>query len=73
MSTRRALRLLAIPATFLGSGATPALAQCAMCNAAVDPGRAGRAFSLSVLFLLAVLFGLVGWLAALAVRSSSGR
>jgi drug/metabolite transporter superfamily protein YnfA len=51
-------------------GAGEALAQCAMCNTATDASAAGRAYSVSVLFLLGTLAAVVGWLVCLAVRSS---
>lgn len=65
----RWLSVLALVAT---AAPLPAGAQCAMCNTAVDAARAGRAFSVSVLFLLATLLGLVVWLAVIAARASAG-
>jgi hypothetical protein len=62
-------RLVPVLCVLLGAG--EALAQCAMCNTAADASAAGRAYSLSILFLLGTLASVVGWLVYLAVRSSS--
>lgn len=65
------MRTLAASILSLLCGAGEALAQCAMCNAATDASAAGRAFSVSVLFLLGTLAAVVGWLVYLAVRAPS--
>lgn len=61
-------RLVSVLCFLIGAG--EALAQCAMCNTATDASAAGRAYSLSILFLLGTLAAVVGWLVCLAVRSS---
>ena len=49
----------------------PALfAQCAMCNTAAASGNVGRGLSISVLFMLGILGGVVGCFVLVVVRSS---
>jgi heme/copper-type cytochrome/quinol oxidase subunit 2 len=48
----------------------PAWAQCAMCNTSAAAGNVGRGLSISVLFMLAVLAGVVAWLVVAAAKSS---
>lgn len=70
MSSRSERLRFAATLSILAGAAAEAFGQCAMCNASVDPLRAGRAFSWSVLFLLGSLFSLIAWLTVLAIRSS---
>ncbi|MGH9748334.1 MAG: hypothetical protein ACRD6R_00215 [Candidatus Polarisedimenticolia bacterium] len=70
MPTPRSLRYGAAAFASLQAGGIPAWAQCAMCNAANDASRAGRAFSISVLFLLGTLFLSIAGIVVLAARRS---
>jgi hypothetical protein len=71
--SNRILPGLLAGAAALWAGVPSVPAQCAMCNTAVDGAGAGRAFSVSILFLLGTLFALVAWLAVLAARAAAAR
>jgi heme/copper-type cytochrome/quinol oxidase subunit 2 len=73
MRTPPSLRIVAAAFASLMAGGIPLRAQCAMCNAAGDASRAGRAFSISVLFLLGSLFLSIAGIVLLAARRARRR
>ncbi len=70
LSTRTAARALVLgPCLWLISQGA-ARAQCAMCNTAARGSAVGWSLSVSVLFMLAALFLIVGWLVLLIARTA---
>ena len=64
-------RAAAVAAAAGALGARGALfAQCAMCNTSASGTKVGTSLSWSVLFMLAALVTVVGWLVTIIVRSS---
>jgi hypothetical protein len=46
------------------------LAQCAMCASAAESGDVGRGLNISILFMLGVVFSLIGGVVVLVLRAS---
>lgn len=67
----RALRYLGVAAPAMAALTGRAAAQCAMCNTAAASGNVGRGLSVSVLFMLGMLFTIVASFVVLVVRSGA--